>query len=112
MSIQARGEIKCGKCGLKPEDIDGVTFHWEVGMIHHLCSICRDPLSPLMVEIIEREIKKRLRKIGVKTVGCDHSKCNKEIFWLTTKNEKSMPVTLALISHFADCKYANKFRKK
>jgi len=42
-------------------------------------------------------------------------KCKKEIFWATTKNAKSMPITKDLsnnwISHFADCPYAKDFKK-
>lgn len=43
-------------------------------------------------------------------------KCKKEIWWATTKNAKSMPITKDAdgnwISHFADCQYAKNFRKQ
>ena len=63
-----------------------------------------------MKEEIEKEIENRLRKLGVKTIEC--RKCKKEMFWLTTKGDKRMPVTMALISHFADCPHAKDFRKE
>lgn len=44
-----------------------------------------------------------------------YCKCGKEIVWATTKNNKSMPITINTngkwFSHFADCPEANKFRK-
>lgn len=39
-------------------------------------------------------------------------KCGKEIFWvLNHKTGKRMPITLEALNHFADCPYANEFKK-
>lgn len=110
MAEKTNYEIKCRECGLVQGEINGLTFHWEEGMKGHICGLCRNEPSKLMLEIIGREIKKRLRKLGVKTTGC--KRCGKEIFFLTTKNEKSAPITLTLINHFADCKFAKDFKKQ
>ena len=56
------------------------------------------------------EIEKRIKKLGLQTTQC--KSCGKEIMFLTTKNGKTMPVTMSLLSHFADCSQADKFRKK
>ena len=57
-------------------------------------------------------------------------KCNKEIFWLTTKNNKKMPFNLketqiavktkdqhieiqaGYVNHWTTCPYANDFKKR
>jgi len=57
----------------------------------------------------EKIIRNRLEKIGIQFSFC--KKCGKEMLFLPTKKGKTMPVTLGLISHFADCEFANKFRK-
>ena len=56
------------------------------------------------------EIENRIRKLGTEIVKC--SKCGQEIFWIRTKSGKAAPITLKLISHFADCPNANDFRKQ
>ena len=58
---------------------------------------------------INKEIENRLRKLGIATCPC--TRCGQEIFFVKTKNDKFAPVTLQLISHFADCKFANDFKK-
>lgn len=60
-------------------------------------------------EIVEAEIKARLKKLGVEVVQC--KRCGKDMIWLRSKSGKSLPVTLELINHFADCPNAKEFRK-
>lgn len=64
----------------------------------------------MIEEEIDKEIENRLRKLGTATAPC--IKCGKEIFFIKTKNDKFAPVTMQLISHFADCKFADDFKKK
>lgn len=54
-------------------------------------------------------VEQRLRRLGIPTTNC--KRCQKEIFFLTTKNGKAMPTTFALKSHFVDCPSAQNFRK-
>jgi hypothetical protein len=37
--------------------------------------------------------------------------CGALIFWVRTKNGRSMPVSTAAVSHFADCPKADLFRR-
>ena len=47
---------------------------------------------------------------------CKYPECRKIIFWIRTKNGKSMPVSRLrngdLVPHWFDCPGAKKFRKK
>lgn len=38
--------------------------------------------------------------------------CGRPIYWVISKNGKSMPITDEGLNHFIDCPEANKFRKK
>ena len=63
----------------------------------------------LSLEEFEKIIEERLNKLGIEFAKC--KKCGKKIFFLPTKTGKQMPITLGLISHFADCPNAKEFRK-
>jgi len=55
-------------------------------------------------------VELRLKRVGAKIFNC--TKCKKKIIFLLTKSGKSTPVTLNLISHFADCPKAQHFRDR
>lgn len=38
--------------------------------------------------------------------------CGRTIWWVRTKNDRKMPVTDELVSHFADCPAADRHRRK
>lgn len=61
-------------------------------------------------EDISAIVEYRLIKLGVKIFEC--TKCKRKILYLLTKNRRSSPVTLNLVSHFADCPKAQYFRKR
>ena len=63
----------------------------------------------LSLEEFEKIIEERLNKLSIEFAKC--KECGKKIFFLPTKAGKQMPVTLGLISHFADCPSADKFRR-
>ena len=73
---------------------------------------CPPHQSEITLELkdFEKVVKGMLDKIGIKFTPC--KKCGKPIFFLPTKSGRQMPVTCGLISHFADCKFANEFRRK
>lgn len=68
-----------------------------------------DNFEKKIIKIVDQEIENRLKEIGVGITNC--KKCGKEIFFISTKMGNLMPVDLNLITHFADCPYANDFRK-
>ncbi len=74
-----------------------------------------DKLPPHEVEIdlndkrIGGIVLARFKKMGIKILNC--RKCGEPIIFLETKKGKKMPITLSLISHFADCEFAGSFRK-
>ena len=74
------------------------------------CLGCKDEAVKEIKKAVDEEIEDRIRRLGVLTTDC--VKCGQEIFFLKTKNEKLMPTTLKLISHFADCPEASHFRKE
>lgn len=63
----------------------------------------------LSLSTFEFFVRDRLKKLGIVIYRCRD--CGKEIFFLPTQSGKKMPITYGLISHFADCPHANKFRK-
>ena len=62
----------------------------------------------------------KIRLLGGATVTVDLGKlskckkCNKTIYWATTKNAKAMPIcqdrSRNWLSHFVDCPYSNNFK--
>lgn len=70
----------------------------------------KEELKKILDEQIAKYVAGRIRAMGVEICKC--KKCGKEIIWLTSKNKKSIPATLELINHFADCPNAQEFRKK
>ena len=60
-------------------------------------------------EDLNKEIENRVNRLDLATCKC--AKCGQEIFWVKTKKGKFAPITLQLINHFADCKFADDFRK-
>ena len=104
---RARGIIMdCPKCG------KSMTL-WEDNN-HGICISCeQDAKRKENTEtetMFATEIEKRIKKLGLSTTRC--KSCGKEIMFLPTKNGKTMPVNMALISHFSDCNRPDKFRKK
>jgi len=73
------------------------------------CLGCKEEAIKEIEQVADEEIENRLRQIGVEIVNCQ--KCGKEMFWVKTKNGKAAPITMKLINHFADCKFAKEFRK-
>ena len=73
------------------------------------CEGCQDEAVKEIKKAADEEIEILIRKLGTEIVKC--SRCGQEIFFLKTKNGKSMPTTLKLISHFADCPNANEFKE-
>lgn len=103
--------IKCRKCELTSEDnIPGLIFHWETGWNGHICSICSGKANEFIDKIVDKVIEMRLQRAGTKISYC--RACGKKMIYLTTKNNKVIPMSLNLISHFADCPNAEEFRKK
>lgn len=74
------------------------------------CIGCRDEAVKEIQKAADEEIETRIRKLGTEIVKC--KRCGQEIFFIRTKNGKSMPTILKLLSHFADCPSADEFRKK
>jgi len=60
-------------------------------------------------EINQEVVKERLQKMGISFTKCRN--CEREIFFMETKNRKLIPVTFELVCHFSDCPAADKFRK-
>jgi len=52
----------------------------------------------------------RIKKLGVPVAEC--KKCGELMFFVKTKTGKEMPTRFNLTSHFANCKFADSFRKK
>ncbi len=67
-------------------------------------------MDPTAEKVFRNLVTERLGKAGIQIEHC--RKCRKEIVWLRTKNNNWTPLTLALVSHFADCPNAKDFRKK
>ncbi len=102
------GNLVCVKCGVESGSADWLSFHWEEGYLGFICNVCKDGIDPVLLKIINHEIENRLHSLGVKQVGC--MSCGRLIFWLRTKNDRSAPVQSDLISHFATCPQAKKFK--
>lgn len=73
------------------------------------CPGCLEEAVKEIKKVAEKEMEGRIRMLGAEIVKC--SKCGKEMIWMKSKTGKSLPVCLNLISHFADCKFADDFRK-
>jgi len=68
---------------------------------------------------MEIELKVKNGYLKINTPKFETGKCRgcgKDIFWITGKNKKPMPISRLgngdLVSHFYDCSKANQFRKK
>jgi adenosyl cobinamide kinase/adenosyl cobinamide phosphate guanylyltransferase len=57
----------------------------------------------------ETTVKERLEAIHIPIRKCRD--CEKEIFFITTKSGKGLPITMDLKVHFEDCPGAQNFRK-
>lgn len=58
----------------------------------------------------ETTVRERLEELPLPIRKCRD--CDKEIFFITTKSGKGLPITMDLRVHFADCPGAQNFRKR
>lgn len=69
-----------------------------------LCSSC---------DAIQQSFKARVtRLLDMLAKPCLCKKCRKPIYFLTTKNRRSIPISESGLVHFIDCPYAGEFRRE